>query len=204
MDGFAIFHWAPGAQEAVVPVETRNAPSYLLAFDNTGGVVLGVAMENPTFQAANIGIVIRDDAGVQLATDSIPMPATGHMSFVLSTQYPVTANIRGTIEFDTPAGGRISVMGLRFTPPNNALTTIPALATVSAGGGSIAHLASGGDGWQTTLCWSTRDPARRKPHSNFSPIKPALLFPCHFRFRRAAQTPWLPPLRKCCRRERLW
>jgi hypothetical protein len=63
----------------------------------------------------------------------------------------VTANTSGTIEFDTPAGGRISVLGLRFTPPNNALTTIPAWANVGTGGGSIAHLASGGDGWQTTF-----------------------------------------------------
>jgi hypothetical protein len=45
LDGFAIFHLIPGAQEAVVPMETRNASSYLLAFDNTGGVVLGVAVE---------------------------------------------------------------------------------------------------------------------------------------------------------------
>jgi hypothetical protein len=37
VDGFAIFHLIPGAQEAVVPMETRNASSYLLAFDNTGG-----------------------------------------------------------------------------------------------------------------------------------------------------------------------
>ena len=43
------------------------------------------------------------------------------------------------------------MLGLRFTPPNNALTTIPALANVGTGGGSIAHLASGGDGWQTTF-----------------------------------------------------
>jgi hypothetical protein len=43
------------------------------------------------------------------------------------------------------------VLGLRFTPPNNALTTIPALANVGTSGGSIAHLASGGDGWQTTF-----------------------------------------------------
>src|ERR1700734_3276024 len=65
--------------------------------------------------------------------------------------FPATANKRGTIEFDTPAGGQISVLGLRFTPPNNALTTIPALANVGTGGGSIAHLASGGDGWETTF-----------------------------------------------------
>ena len=82
------------------------------------------------------------------------MPGNGHLSFVLSDPvngFPVTAGIRGTIEFDTPAGGRISVLGLRFSPPNSALTTIPALANVGTGGGSIAHLASGGDGWQTTF-----------------------------------------------------
>jgi hypothetical protein len=82
------------------------------------------------------------------------VPGNGHTSFVVSDPalgFPVTANIRGTIEFDTPAGGRISVLGLRFSPPNSALTTIPALANVGTGGGSIAHLASGGDGWQTTF-----------------------------------------------------
>ena len=38
-------------QEAVVPMETRNASSYLLAFDNTSGLVLGVAVENVSAQA---------------------------------------------------------------------------------------------------------------------------------------------------------
>src|ERR1700684_1580081 len=65
--------------------------------------------------------------------------------------FPATANKGGTIGFDTQAGGQISVLGLRCTPPNNALTTIPALANVGTGGGSIAHLASGGGGWQTTF-----------------------------------------------------
>ena len=37
MDGFAIFHQIVTTQEAVVPLETRNASSYLLAFDNTKG-----------------------------------------------------------------------------------------------------------------------------------------------------------------------
>ncbi len=151
VDGFAIFHQIVTAQEAVVPMETRNASSYLLAYDNTGGVALGVAVENVSAQAGTIGVVIRDDTGAQIGTSSIPMSANGHASFVLSTQYAMTANIRGTIEFDTPAGGQISVLGIRFTPPNNALTTIPALANVGTNGGSIAHLASGGDGWETTF-----------------------------------------------------
>jgi hypothetical protein len=152
VDGFAIFHQIPTAQEAVVPLETRNASSYLLAYDNTGGIVLGIAVANISAQAANVNVVLRDDTGAQIGS---PLPITlssnEHKSFVLSSQFPATANKRGTIEFDTPPGGQISVLGIRFTPPNNALTTIPALANVGTGGGSIAHLAAGGDGWQTTF-----------------------------------------------------
>jgi hypothetical protein len=99
-----------------------------------------------------VNVVLRDDTGAQIGS---PLPITlssnEHKSFVLSSQFPATANKRGTIEFDTPPGGQISVLGIRFTPPNNALTTIPALANVGTGGGSIAHLAAGGDGWQTTF-----------------------------------------------------
>jgi hypothetical protein len=152
VDGFAIFHQIVTTQEAVVPLETRNAPSYLLAFDNTNGLVLGVALENVSTANAVIPVIVRDDTGRVIGSGtSIVLSGSGHTSFVLSTQFPVTANLRGTIEFDTPAGGRISVLGLRFSPPNNALTTIPALANVGTGGGSFAHLASGGDGWQTTF-----------------------------------------------------
>ena len=95
-------------------------------------------------------MIVRDDKGLQLTTGSLAISASGHTAFVLSTQYPVTAGIRGTIEFDTPPGGQISVLGIRFTPPNNALTTIPPLANVGIGGGSIAHFATG-NGWQTTF-----------------------------------------------------
>ncbi len=156
VDGFAIFHQIVTTQEAVVPMETRNASSYLLAFDNTNGLVLGVAVENVSAANAVIPVVIRDETGVVISAPgaSISVPGNGHFSFVLSDPalgFPVTANIRGTVEFDTPAAGRISVLGLRFSPPNSALTTIPALANVGTGGGSIAHLASGGDGWQTTF-----------------------------------------------------
>lgn len=134
-------------------METRTAGAYLLAFDNTNGLVLGIAVENLSAAGAVIPVVIRDENGTVISAPgaTVSLGSNGHTAFVLSTQFPVTANILGTIEFDTPAGGRISVLGLRFTPPNNALTTIPALANVGTGGGSIAHLASGGDGWQTTF-----------------------------------------------------
>ncbi len=154
VDGFAIFHLIPGAQEAVVPLETRNASSYVLAFDNTGGVVLGVAVENVSAQTAVIPVVIRDQNGTAIGTPgaTLSLAANGHTSFVLSTLYPVTAGQRGTIEFDAPAGGQISVLGIRTTPlgTTTTLTTIPPLANVGTNGGSIAQIASG-NGWQTTF-----------------------------------------------------
>ena len=168
LDGFAIFHLIPGAQEAVVPLEIRNASSYLLAFDNTGGVVLGVALANVSAQAATVPVVIRDDSGAQTATGSIALEANGHTSFVLSSQFPATANGRGTIEFDTPAGGRISVLGIRTTPlgSSTTLTTIPALANIGINGGSIAHIAVS-NGWQTTFVLVNAGAASSVAHLKF-------------------------------------
>jgi hypothetical protein len=149
VDGYAIFHENSNSQEAVVPLETRNAGVYLLPFDNTNNLALGVAMQNLSAQAANVNVVVRNDAGVQIGTGNISLPASGHTTFVMSGQFPWTANLRGTAEFDTPNGGQISLLGIRYTPPGT-LTTVPVLANVGTGGGSIAHLASGG-GWTTTF-----------------------------------------------------
>ena len=154
VDGFAIFHLIPGAQEAVVPMETRNASSYLLAYDNTGNVRLGVAVENVSSQDAIIPIVIRDETGALIGPPgfTISLAGNGHTSFVVSDLFPTTAGKHGTIEFDTPAGGQISVLGIRTTPlgTTTTLTTIPPLANVGTTGGSIAHIATG-NGWQTTF-----------------------------------------------------
>jgi hypothetical protein len=158
VDGFAIFHLIPGAQEAVVPLETRNASSYLLAFDNTSDVVLTVSVANVSAEAASIGLVIRDVKGVSIGPPgaAISLGGNGHTSFMLSDPvqgFAVTAGIRGTIEFDTPPSGRISVLGARTTPlgATKTLTTIPPLANVGTNGGSFPFVASGGDGWQTTF-----------------------------------------------------
>jgi len=183
VDGFAIFHEISTAQEAVVPMETRNANSYLLAFDNTGGVVLGVALENVSAQAADVAVLIRDDTGVLIGPPGamITLAGSGHTSFVLSTQFPITANKRGTIEFDTPSGGQISALGIRFTPPNNAMTTIPVLANVGTSGGSIAHIATG-NGWQTTFVLVNAGTSAAHAHlaffaDNGSPLSLPLSFP---------------------------
>jgi hypothetical protein len=104
-------------------------------------------------------VTIRDDTGAVISEpgSTLSLASSGHTSFVLSLQYPFTANKRGTIEFVTPSGGQISVLGIRTTPLLTAsgtntltLTTIPALANVGVSGGSIAHIATGA-GWQTTF-----------------------------------------------------
>ena len=147
--GFAIFKDDLTGQEAAVPLETRDAASYTLAFDNTNGVALGVAVQNVSASPANVPVILRDDKGAQIGSDTIALTGLGHTSFVLSAQYPVAANSRGTIEFDTPPGGRIGALGMRFSP-TGTLTAVPVLANVSAAGGSVAHLAAGG-GWKTTV-----------------------------------------------------
>ncbi len=57
VDGFAIFHQIQTQQEAVVPMETRNASSYLLPFDNSASgnsnLVLGVALANISAQTSH-------------------------------------------------------------------------------------------------------------------------------------------------------
>jgi hypothetical protein len=146
--GFAVFEYNPTGQEAVVPLETRNAPFYVLPFDNTGELATGVAIANIAAEPAEIVVVIRDETGAELYADTIMLAGQGHTSFMLTNRYSFTTGKRGTIQFDTPASGQIAALGLRAN--GGALTTLPVLAQVPAGGGSMAQVASGG-GWQTTF-----------------------------------------------------
>ena len=149
MNGFIRFRYAPRDQEAIVPLETRKAGAYLLAFDNTNGIATGVALANLTTGTAAIPVVIRDNTGAQLGSTTVQLSGKSHTAFVLSDRFTHVANLSGTIEFDTPAGGQISVLGIRF-PPGGRFTTIPVVANTDRGGGSLAHLAVG-DNWTTTV-----------------------------------------------------
>jgi hypothetical protein len=151
MSGFGIFsnprqHW-----NAVVPLETRNASKYILAFDNTSPLTTGVAVANLAAQSGSVPVIIRDETGTQIGTPTIQLSAMGHTSFMLDPPppgFPLIKGKRGTIEFDTPPGGQISVLGLRANGP--ALTTLPVLANVGTTGGSITHVAYNG-GWTSVF-----------------------------------------------------
>ena len=148
--GFVRFRYAPIDQEAAVPLEIRNAGFYVLAFDSTNGLATGVGLANLTAAPANIPVVIRDNSGIQIDSGNISLPARGHFAFVAGNQFPRAAGQSGTLEFDTPAGFRISVLGLRFSP-SGRFTTIPVAASNdTTGAGSLAHLVVGG-GWTTSI-----------------------------------------------------
>jgi len=122
--GFALFRYDPSGQEATAPLETRNAPAYVLAYDNTAPLATGVALANLSNQAATVGLILRDDTGTTLQTTSLQLPANGHSAFVLGGNYPLTAGKRGTVEFDSTSA-QIRVLGIRAN--GNAFTSIPVL-----------------------------------------------------------------------------
>jgi len=124
--GFAVFHYNPNAQEAVVPLETRNSAAYVLAFDNTNGLTTGLALANISDQPVKVSMIVRDDTGAQLGTATKDLAAHGHTSFLLANNYPFAQNKRGTVEFDAPSTGQISALGIR-SAPTGSFTTIPAL-----------------------------------------------------------------------------
>jgi minor extracellular serine protease Vpr len=146
VSAFGIFSDPTFGWNALVPLETRNASKYILAFDNTANLTTGLAVANLAGSAANIQVIVRDDTGAVLGTASISLLALGHTSFMLNAPpagFPATTGKRGTIEFDTPNGGQITVLGLRAYG-TAALTTLPVLANVGTGGGSITHIAYNG------------------------------------------------------------
>jgi len=127
LGGFVIFRYNPNGQEAVVPLENRNASAYILAFDNTAGTATGISVNSVSSQPVNIPVIVRNEAGTQIASDTITLAANGHLAFTLVTdKYLNTAGIRGTIEFDTPPGAQIGALGIRI-PVAHTFTTLPAL-----------------------------------------------------------------------------
>jgi hypothetical protein len=130
VSGSAVFRDLGGGQEAVVALETRNPSAFVLAFDNTSGLTTGLAVENVSAQAATVNAIVKDDNGTILFTVPINLPAHGHVAYTIqdTALFAGTKNRRGTITLQTPAGGQIAVLGLRFTLPRFTITSIPPLA----------------------------------------------------------------------------
>ncbi|MEQ1946557.1 MAG: matrixin family metalloprotease [Bryobacteraceae bacterium] len=180
VSGYSLFRVTTTGQEAMVPLEKRLASSYYLPFDNTNGLVTGVAVSNVNTEAATVTVILRDDNGNGIGGGTLNLAALGHDSFVLTARYAATVNRRGTMEFVTPVGGRIGVLGLRFTS-SGAFTTIPVLASGSAAGGTLSHFASGG-GVKSTIVLVNTGSSTAQASLAFlgdtgSPLSVSLTFP---------------------------
>jgi len=127
--GLAVFGWKDetGTQEAAAPLETRNPSAFVLWFDNTSGFTTYLTIANISSQDVRIPVVIRDDSGTEIAAVPISLPAGGHAMFALADVYPGTAEIRGSLELETPSGAQITALGIRQTPLG-AMTSVPVLA----------------------------------------------------------------------------
>jgi hypothetical protein len=124
VSGFLIFRYLPTVQEAAVSLQVQNASTYTLPFDNTGGIATGIALSVTSTTSTAIQILVQDDKGTTLATDTISLPGRGHTSFVLGSRYAAAGAVRGTIQFKAAAGSQIGVIGIRALS-SGAYTTIP-------------------------------------------------------------------------------
>jgi len=183
VSGYGIFTYAPNNWEAVVPLEISNANSYLLPYDNTtangNALSTGVALANLSPQPATVNVSIHNDGGFQIDNETIQMAGLGHTSFLLAGTYPASKNVRGSVIFTTQTGGQIGVLGLRNNGP--ALTTLPVLANVQAGIGSISHVTYNG-GWETTITLVNTGTSQTTPTLSFygddgSPLAVPLSYP---------------------------
>lgn len=124
VSGYLIFRYLPTLQEASVPLQVQNYSTYTLPFDNTGGISTGIAMATTSTTAINVQVVIEDDKGTLITTDTIALSPRGHNQFVLGTNYTAAAGVRGSIQFQAPSGSQLGVIGIRALA-SGAYTTIP-------------------------------------------------------------------------------
>jgi hypothetical protein len=121
--GFAIFGNKNG-QEATVPLESWIDSQEILAFDNSNGNVMGVALVNPSsYSVAHVTVVFYDGNGAEIGRDSFSMDANAHVSYVVTEKWPFLAGRVGTANITTDGNG-IAVLGLRFNP-HFAFTSVP-------------------------------------------------------------------------------
>lgn len=113
--GMAVFRQhVPGRpdQEAVVPIVSQFDSHFVLLFDNTT-FITGIAIANPTLNAVDIPVTIRDQAGLIIERRTISLESYSHTAFSLPDTWPSTNGLRGTIEFQTTGFG-VAALGLRF------------------------------------------------------------------------------------------
>src|SRR5665213_3905 len=112
---YAIFsnHQTTPYRDATSPAVAASN-RILVPYNDANGFVTAIAVTNPTGASQAIQVGFRNDAGVLLTALPV-VPALGHMTFVLSTQFPQIGGHLGLAEFYS-ATGNISILSLAFNP----------------------------------------------------------------------------------------
>jgi hypothetical protein len=109
-------------QEGTAPAATASN-RILVPYDDSNGFVTGIAVTNPTGTAQTLSVGFRTTTG-GVSVNTLPsVPAGGHMSFILSQQFPIIAGHEGLAEFYSTTGN-ISMIALRFNP-SSSFTAAP-------------------------------------------------------------------------------
>ena len=104
-------------QEGTAPAATASN-RILVPYDDANGFVTGIAVTNPTGTAQTLSVGFRTTTG-GVSVNALPsVPAGGHMSFILSQQFPIIAGHEGLAEFYSSTGN-ISMIALRFNPTSS-------------------------------------------------------------------------------------
>lgn len=127
LKGYVIFRSTPQSgspSEGTVPLELQFPSSITLPYDNADGFVMGVALANLSTSSANVEVIIYDENGNHLSTQTLNVPKNGHTAFVLPNQFPITLGRRGVVKFQGTGG--ITGLGLRFSP-FGTFTSVPTM-----------------------------------------------------------------------------
>ena len=108
--------------EAAVPAIGDGQTALAMPYDNTGGLVTGVAVANSGGSESSVQMLVRDELGAITDIKTLKLAAGAKTAFVLTEQAPNSAGKRGLIVLVAPTSS-ISVLALRFNGP--AFTTLP-------------------------------------------------------------------------------
>jgi sugar lactone lactonase YvrE len=130
LQGYAIFRTTlpnNGASEGTTQLQNNVESKMDLPFDNTGGFVTGVAVANLSSSGATVTATVLDLNGNQIGTYSLQLNAYGHTSFLFPTQFAVSANLQGIVQFSNTNGGNLAGVGLRASTTTGTFTSIPVI-----------------------------------------------------------------------------
>jgi uncharacterized protein (TIGR03118 family) len=123
LSGYLAFQaTSPLDSQGTVPLDARLSNTMLIPFDNTGGFQTGIALASQSGTAQTVTVTLFDQNGTQLSSSPMNLPAYGHTSFFLSSQFSKSANQLGFMQVQGSAG--VTGVGLRISPLGS-FTSIP-------------------------------------------------------------------------------